>query len=68
MSVIGTDLSYCVASRHVSRYMRNENGAEYDLRSLARAPPRREAYKDIRTSAEGTENKRVEDKSRPASD
>jgi hypothetical protein len=41
----------------VSRYMRNENGAVYDLRSLARAIPTREAYKDIRTSAEGTETK-----------
>jgi len=55
--VIRTDLSdYSAALRHVGRYMRIENGAEYDLMSLARAP-RHEAYKDIRTR---TENKRVE--------
>jgi hypothetical protein len=45
--------------------MRIENGAEYDLVALARAPLRREAYKDVCTRAE---NKRVKDKSRPASD
>lgn len=67
-SVIRTDLLYFFAtSRHVERYTRRENGAEYDLRSLARALPGREVCEDIRTRAKVTENTRVKDKPRPAS-